>query len=79
MVKIRQKNLLKIDSKIRIKIEKIIEKIYKKDLDGLNIKALLWNKNLFRCRVGKIRIIFSIEWWKMKLKKLGFRWDVYKK
>jgi len=79
MVKVWQKKLLKLDSKLKLKIEKTLKLILNKKLDWLDIKPLKWSLNYFRCRIWQIRIIFYIKNWKIKIKNLWFRWDIYKK
>jgi len=56
MTKTWMKFLIKLNLKIRYKLEIIIEKILNNDFDWLNIKELSWKKRYFRVRVWRIRI-----------------------
>jgi mRNA-degrading endonuclease RelE of RelBE toxin-antitoxin system len=55
-----------------------IEKIIKHDFDGLDIIPLENKKWYYRCRVGKIRIIFFVKDWEFYIDKVWYRWDIYK-
>ncbi len=46
--------------------------------ENLDIKKLQWEKNLYRCRVWKLRIIYSSLWDSIIIKYIWPRWDVYK-
>ena len=52
------KFLNKLAVKQRKEINETVEKILKKDFDGLDFKKLQGENKLFRVRKGKIRIIF---------------------
>jgi mRNA-degrading endonuclease RelE of RelBE toxin-antitoxin system len=53
------KFLIKIDKKTRIVIEEIILLIANNNLSMLDIKKLKGKGNIYRVRVGKIRVIFE--------------------
>lgn len=53
-----QKFLNRLDKKRRASILAILDKIYASDFDGLDIKKLKSEDNVFRVRKGKIRIIY---------------------
>ena len=55
------KELRKFSPKERRIIERLIEKIIKRDLAGLDCKKLKGLKNFFRVRKGDIRIIFELK------------------
>lgn len=78
MTKTWMKFLIKLNLKIRYKLEIIIEKILNNDFDWLNIKELSWKKRYFRVRVWRIRIIFiKSEEWNI-IDDIWYRWDIYK-
>jgi mRNA-degrading endonuclease RelE of RelBE toxin-antitoxin system len=53
------KFLIKIDKKTRLVIEEIILLIANNNLSMLDIKKLKGKGNIYRVRVGKIRVIFE--------------------
>lgn len=72
------KFLLKLSLKERNFILEILNKILKIDLDGLDIKKLKWEKNLFRIIKWKIRIIFKMIDWKWKIIDINYSDKTYK-
>ncbi|MEK7213535.1 MAG: hypothetical protein AAB637_00255 [Patescibacteria group bacterium] len=70
------KFLKKLDTKRRIVIIDILEKLQRKDFSNLDIKKLKGVSNLFRVRKGEIRIIYTIaEDSMIKILKIDFRTD----
>lgn len=55
------KFLSKLDKKTRLIVEEIVLLIIENNLAMLDLKKLKGSKDLFRVRVGKIRIIFVIQ------------------
>ena len=55
------KLLSKLSKKDLLRIQKTIAQITALQLDGLDIKTLKGQSDIFRARVGNYRIIFSIE------------------
>ncbi len=55
-----------------------IDKIIKKDFVGLDIVLMENKKWYYRCRVGKLRIIFFEKDGSFYIDKVWYRWDVYK-
>ena len=55
-----EKLLRKFSNKERIEIERIVEKVVNRNLNGLNCKKLKGFRDLFRVRKGNIRIIFKL-------------------
>ena len=55
-----------------------IDKIIKNDFSGLDIVYMENQKWYYRCRVGKLRIIFFEKNGSFYIDKVGYRWDVYK-
>lgn len=53
-----QKFLRKLDAKQEKRLREIIEKVKHGQLAGLDIKPIAGQKGWYRCRAGKIRIIF---------------------
>lgn len=78
MVKAWMKNLAKLDLKLRKRVEFVIWKIIIWDFELLDIKKLEWNKDLFRCRVWNIRIVYYKNNDVYIIKNLDFRWRIYK-
>jgi hypothetical protein len=78
MVKAWMKNLAKLDLKLRKRVEFVIWKIIIWDFELLDIKKLEWNKDLFRCRVWNIRIVYYKSNDVYIIKNLDFRWRIYK-
>jgi len=74
-----EKYIVKLNKKLRGIIENIIYLLIKWDEAWLNIKELEWSKWIFRCRVWKIRIVYSKNAWKVKIINIWPRWDIYKK
>ena len=54
------KLLAKLSKKDLRRIQTTVEKISKLELDGLNLKAVKGQADIFRIRVGDYRIIFKI-------------------
>lgn len=53
-----QKFLKRLSSKEFANLEKVLQKIHNQQTDGLDIKKLSGHTDVFRVRVGDIRIIF---------------------
>ena len=53
-----QKALAKLSEKERKKIKQALEKLFSDDVKGLNIKKLKDRSDIFRLRVGDLRIIY---------------------
>lgn len=53
-------------------------KIINGDFIWLDIVKMKWKIGYYRCRIGKIRIIFFEKESKYFVEKIGYRWDVYK-
>jgi hypothetical protein len=50
----------------------------KNDFSSLDIVPMENKKWYYRCRVGKIRIVFFEKNWSFYIDKVWYRWDVYK-
>ncbi len=72
------KRLSRLPKNLRNKIIKAIDKITVNDLKGLDIKLLTSEYKVYRCRVGKIRILFRKMGELNIIMDMGFRGDVYK-
>jgi mRNA-degrading endonuclease RelE of RelBE toxin-antitoxin system len=72
------KFLNRLPKDLRERLFLVISKIVAADLKGLDIKQLQGSENIFRCRVGKLRIIFRKGVSEYEILDLGFRGDVYK-
>lgn len=72
------KFLERLPKPLRLKIIKVVEQIAAGKLQNLNIKPLQGQKDFFRCRVGKIRVIFFKSDQGNVIFNIGFRGDVYK-
>lgn len=55
-----------------------IEKIIKKDFAWLDVIQMENKKWYYRCRIGKLRIIFFEKDWNFYIDAVWYRWDVYK-
>ena len=53
------KFLLKLDKKTRLVLEEIIILIVSNNFSFLDIKKLKGSRNLYRVRVGRVRVIFE--------------------
>ncbi len=73
-----EKFLLKLTLAERIILSDILRKILTRTLDGLDVKKLVWEKDLFRVRKWKMRIIFRDEWEKMTIINVDYRGNIYK-
>lgn len=58
MVSRLQKELRGLSRKDRDKLEAVLRKVKVGDIKGLDIKALTGFDNLFRVRVGRLRVIY---------------------
>ena len=55
------KLLAKIPVKDLVRIQEALKKIQALQFEGLNIKAIKGQKEIFRIKVGKYRIIFKLQ------------------
>ena len=78
MAKAWMKFLLKLNLKIRLKLEIIIKKILNNDFDWLNIQSVTWKPWYYKVRVWKIRIIFIKNKKENIIDNIWYRWDIYK-
>lgn len=44
----------------------------------LDIKPMNWQKNIYRCRVWDIRIVYENNNWNVLIRTIWYRWDIYK-
>ena len=58
--------------------QRISDAIFKLPYEG-NIKPIIGKKNIFRLRIGDIRIIYMFEDDVIEIQDAGYRGDVYKK
>ena len=73
-----QKFIDKLDSKTKARIISILESILESPFSIPNLKKLRGKKNLYRIRIGKIRIIFKISSNKKpEIVDIDFRGDIY--
>jgi len=71
------KFLKKLNQKRRKQLLQAFLDIHDWDLDHLDVKKLQGKKNLFRVRVGKLRIIFKKQENKGVILEVGSRGDIY--
>ncbi|MEK7528715.1 MAG: type II toxin-antitoxin system RelE/ParE family toxin [Patescibacteria group bacterium] len=71
------KFLKKINPVLRNKIITAIEKIVRNDVKNLDVKALHGSGEFYRCRVGKVRIIFERRGEFNIVHDIGFRGGIY--
>ena len=72
------KFLLKLSLSERLILLGILEQIMISDIEMLDVKKLSWEKDLFRVRKWKIRIIFRDEWGKNDIINIDYRGNIYK-
>lgn len=73
-----KKFLAKLPADLRIKLINAVEKISKNNLKNLDIKILHSKYKVYRCRVGKLRILFQKTETSNRIMDIGFRGDIYK-
>ena len=73
-----KKFLAKLPPDLRLKLIKAICQIADGDLKNLDIKVLESKYEVYRCRIGKIRILFQKNGNKYQILDVGFRGDIYK-
>ena len=69
------KFILKLDKKNRLILEKVIYLIVSGSLSLLDLKKLKGSENMYRIRVGKIRLIFEKTKDGNKIRDLSYRDD----
>jgi len=72
------KFLSRLPKNLRERLLLIVGKIATGDLNGLDVKVLQGSSGVYRCRVGKLRIIFREGAQGFEILDIGFRGDVYK-
>lgn len=72
------KLLQKLPKPLRLKIIKAVTLIAEGKLDNLDLKCISGEHQLFRCRVGKMRILFQTRSDGNYVLDIGFRGGVYK-
>jgi len=72
------KFLKKLPKQLRDNIIKAIFDIGNNNLNKLDIKILKGHANIYRCRTGKIRIIFEKRNNTNIIHDIGYRGDIYK-
>lgn len=72
------KFLNRLPKNLRLKVIQVVELIAQNKLDNLDIRSLSGYHHLYRCRIGKIRILFQQREWENYILDMGFRGDVYK-
>ena len=78
MVKKWQKKLDKLDRKLSEKLYLVVKDIIFLNLDWYDIDTVKWEKNKFRIRQWKIRIVFEKNEKEWIIENIDFRWGVYK-
>jgi mRNA-degrading endonuclease RelE of RelBE toxin-antitoxin system len=73
-----KKFLGKLSADLRKRLIRAVCKISSNDFKGLDIKILQSNYKIFRCRVGRVRILFLKSESGNRILDIGFRGDVYK-
>lgn len=72
------KFLKRLPKDLRLKVISAIDKLGGNNLKTLDIKSLAGGHKLYRCRVGKIRILFQKNGDKNIIFDIGFRGNIYK-
>lgn len=73
------KFLKRLPKNLRLKVIKAVEQIALNQLKNLDIKRLSAQHHFYRCRVGKIRILFQDRDGVNHILDMGFRGDIYNK
>ena len=73
-----KKMLSKLPLALRLRVIKALYKIGDDDLKGLDISQMSGSHQVYRCRVGKIRIVFQKTPSGNIVMDLGFRGGIYK-
>lgn len=73
------KFLKRLPKNLRLKLIQAVSLITENKLENLDIKSLSGRFNLFRCRVGQIRIIFQKREDGNWIMDIGFRGGIYRK
>jgi len=73
------KFLRKADAKLKMQLRKAMHAIIEDNLKELDVEPLAGQKNMFRCRVRDVRILFMRTGHGNMLCGIGFRGGVYKK
>lgn len=71
------KFLRKLPGFLQNRLLATVNKIASNDLKNLDIKSLTGEGNFYRCRVGKIRIIFEKKEKHNIIHDIGFRGNIY--
>jgi len=74
-----EKLLKKLPKNLRLKLIDVIDKLASNELENLDINPLSDHYQVYRCRVGKIRVIFRKMGDRNFIMDMGFRGDIYKK
>lgn len=77
MAEKRQKYILSLEKEQRIRLLEATKKIIHNTINDLDIKQLSWEKDLFRCRIWKYRIIYKKTKTENIIIKVWSRWDIY--
>jgi mRNA interferase RelE/StbE len=72
-----QKFLHSLDKKTKAKLEKRLAQLKKSPFKGNDIKKLKGYNNLYRLRLGKIRIIYQIANTNVEIIDIDYRGNIY--
>lgn len=67
------KFLAKLTNEERDRVLSITSRLLKADTEGLDIKKLRGHGNVFRVRLGRVRIIYSVDASKVRIIRTAFR------
>ncbi len=73
------KFLSKVDGKLSVQLRAVLTAIVENRLEGLDIAPLVGRKNVYRCRVRTVRILFVKGQTHNTVIDLDFRGSVYRK
>ncbi len=73
-----QKYLISLPIVVQNQILTIVWLLIAWNYENQDIKKLQWEKNFYRCRVWKLRIIYSLIWNDIIIKYIWPRGDIYK-
>ncbi len=71
------KFLSRLPKSLQLRLISVIGKIVENKLEGLDIKPMVGFEDIYRCRVGKVRILFEKGVDENIIHDVGFRGSIY--
>ncbi len=70
--------ILSLPENLRRKIKSAMEQVIRGDFTGLDVKKLTGHPQDYRLRVGRVRILFTLDGNSLLVYRAAFRGEVYK-